>query len=763
MAYDFKWRGRIRSLIAMLVVMQLALRVALADVPNPSLENLPPRTLIASPPAREVPRWLGERLRIGHLPGYNERMVSEFLKAGYNVVTVNCLGNWDRVGPGANMYSAEEVAKADAYLRTVVDTVHRGGAKSILYVGPVQVPLFSEPFRKAHPDWLRVKPDGSRDDNFGNIRSGYADWLCQQLAYVVKTYGADGFWFDGYAPVHLHTYDDATKTLFREFSGGAEIPTQFDPVRNPVARKYLTWHEQYFVDLADRMRGAIRAENAEAVIFANYSANRTWYFPDSYMGEYPAAYCDAVDVPSVELYWDVPGDALYQQFCYAFMQGVTRGRGATVWIQPQSHGISGTSSPLEIQLRGLEGAPWGVYSEFVESANREDYHRLHVENVKARDKWWIDSEPVPYLGVVASEQTRMLFAQGALPVYFSHTLGAFRAIFEQHWPVRILTEYDLEEARLQGVRVVMLPNVACLSDRAAEVIRRFVSAGGGLVASFETSLYDEKLQRRSDFALADLFKSHYLNSEIVTQRTDNLNLSLTTDHPIINDPRIKSRQITAWTGGVGPPAETGNLPLIASAAVVRTDPEGQVLATFRANRPEATEPHPAIVASSFGKGRVVYLPASIDKGMFFYPDEYMRRMLVAACQWAAGEEPPVEVEGPLMLATTFRRQPKDRRTVVHLLNDHSSYGRHSIYQKLAALPEDLQKKWGFPNQSELRGTWPIREELIPLHEIRVTCRIPGVSKATLEPEHLELPLKRDGDTVEVVVPKLLMHSMVVFE
>ena len=45
---------------------------------------------------------------------------------------------------------------------------------------------------------------------------------------------------------------------------------------------------------------------------------------------------------------------------------------------------------------------------------------------------------------------------------------------------------------------------------------------------------------------------------------------------------------------------------------------------------------------------------------------------------------------------------------------------HSIYQKLAPLPEELNKQWGFPNQSELRGTWPVREEVIPLSNIRVT-------------------------------------------
>jgi hypothetical protein len=57
----------------------------------------------------------------------------------------------------------------------------------------------------------------------------------------------------------------------------------------------------------------------------------------------------------------------------------------------------------------------------------------------------------------------------------------------------------------------------------------------------------------------------------------------------------------------------------------------------------------------------------------------------------------------------------------------------------------------------------IREESIPLHDIRVICRIPGVTRATLQPENLELPLKRGDGGVEAIVPKLEMHSMVVFE
>ncbi len=750
--------------------------VAAADIAAPKssgdavpTDDLPPRTLLRRPAPRPKIPWLDTNLRVGHLPGFDQRMVDEFLKAGYNVVTVNCLARWDRVGPTASLYAADIVSEADAYLHRVVDTIHAAGARAMFYIGPVQVPHFSKEFCAAHPDWLRINEDGKADvaPNFANIRSSYADWLCDQMASVTKTYGVDGFWFDGYAPVHLHTYDETTRRLFREFSSGHEIPprNKLDPVKDPVSRKYLAWHEQYFVDLADRMRGAIRAEKPDTAIFVNNSANRTWYYPEMYMGEYPAAYGGAVDVASVELYWDVPGDALYQQFCCAFLQGVMRDGNASVWIQPSAHGISGVASPVDIQLRGLEGAPWGVYPEFVESAGREEYLKQHVGNVKARDPWWIDSEPVPYIGIVASEQTRALYAQGALALYFSHTLGAFRAVFEKHWPVRVLTEYDLEDGDLRGVRVLVLPDVACMSDRAAEVIRRFVRGGGGLMATFETSLYDEQFQRRPDFALADVLHASYRKTHTVTQRVENLYITLVGPHPIVDDPLIVAKQATSWTNPAGPPTAPGRLALIASAAEVAVGEGGQAIATFQTNIPASPDQHPSIVVSEFGEGRVVYLPAGFDKAMFFYPDAYIRQVLGNACRWAAGNTPPpLEVEGPLLLATTFRRQPKENRTIVHLLNDHSSYGRHSIYQKLAPLPAELEMKWGFPNQSELRGTWPVREEVIPLRDIHVICRDPAVKQATLQPGGLVLPIERLPDgTARVTVPQVEMHAMVVFE
>jgi len=63
--------------------------------------------------------------------------------------------------------------------------------------------------------------------------------------------------------------------------------------------------------------------------------------------------------------------------------------------------------------------------------------------------------------------------------------------------------------------VLVLANVVVMSDRAAEVVRRFVKNGGGLIASYETGLYDPSFTRRSDFVLGDLFRAKYVTSHQV--------------------------------------------------------------------------------------------------------------------------------------------------------------------------------------------------------------------------------------------------------
>jgi hypothetical protein len=160
---------------------------AAEPIPNPDTAGLPPRSVPEPIPLRSVPEWTRTHWRVGHLPG-SPAMATEFVKAGYNVVTLNVLGKWEVVGPSAKLYTPERVKAAEAYMREHVEKCHKTGAKAIFYMGPVQVPVGNAAFVKAHPDWLRIRPNGKRDPepNFANIRSGYADWLLEQLAFVTR-------------------------------------------------------------------------------------------------------------------------------------------------------------------------------------------------------------------------------------------------------------------------------------------------------------------------------------------------------------------------------------------------------------------------------------------------------------------------------------------------------------------------------------------------------------------------------------------------
>jgi hypothetical protein len=84
-------------------------------------------------------------------------------------------------------------------------------------------------------------------------------------------------------------------------------------------------------------------------------------------------------------------------------------------------------------------------------------------------------------------------------------LGLGMILLQGHVPFRVLTPGDLDD--LSGIEVLVLPNVACLSDSEAEKVRQFVQAGGTLVSTGDSGEFDADGQARGGSALEDLFGS----------------------------------------------------------------------------------------------------------------------------------------------------------------------------------------------------------------------------------------------------------------
>jgi len=88
------------------------------------------------------------------------------------------------------------------------------------------------------------------------------------------------------------------------------------------------------------------------------------------------------------------------------------------------------------------------------------------------------------------------------------------------------------------------------------------------------------------------------------------------------------------------------------------------------------------------------------------------------------------------------RQKKDgERLIVHLFNDVSTTAGH-----------------GHPAEEV-----PLREEVLPIHDIAVTFRGYAIKRVHLEPAGIDLKVQKGEGGVAVVVPKLLTHAMVVAE
>jgi hypothetical protein len=368
-----------------------------------------------------------------------------------------------------------------------------------------------------------------------------------------------------------------------------------------------------------------------------------------------------------------------------------------------------------------------------------------------REAWMTDVEPLPWAAMLVSEQTRQFYAYKDIASHFlPHILGAFRAATEEHLPLTFVNDWDVTAKSLRKFAVLILPNAAALTAEQAAAVREYVRAGGGLVATGETSLCDELGRPHGDFSLSDVFGVRYdgrpsaplarpeldpnfavgIDAAYWKQRTGVVTLSWTGD-PLAAGAKLRDLVPTSSITFRGPLVKVRAV--AADAAVtIHMRPEGG-----------KGELLPAIVTRIFGKGRVVYCAAAIDAALWSYAYPYQRVLLAATLRWAASTPPPIEIAAPMCVQATYFTQKTDAGTrwLVHLFNGVNSTANH-----------------GLPS-SEV----PLREETIPIHGIAITVRGGAGKSAICEPGGRAVTLTPVGDATRIDVPPLELHSILVIE
>ncbi len=715
----------------------------------------------------KIPRWLEDTTGVGYTLS---AMSSADRKAAAEMgVTISEMGFVD---PFYAYYDSRLLKRRSPHVP--LDRLEKDVAEydklGIRILG-VYPPTLQGEVYELHPDWRRVPTDTDqipqvdlKEHPYGGmlcLLGPYGDFFIDVLAEIVTKFpSVSAFSFDG---IH-HAggcYCQHCRANYLADTGLA-IPKR--DMEAEAFRKYQHWADRKLEDIIRRMQTRLKGINPDiALVTWTTNAGRYGHFLD--IPRNMSARMNLLfDGPDQEFWMDETnrGASVVPAFGAAYMWAVTNHRigFAEPYLMSRGNPYGKDSFPAhEVERRMMLALAHGVGPSIAlaQPENLKPAIRHALAEVKKRKPWLTHKQPEPWAAIVMSDNTRTFYGRSSGQVeerYLANVFGSFRAALEEHLPFTLINDWNLDPkqlADLQRYQVVVLPNTACLDERQADAIRRFVEKGGGLVASLDTSLCDEYGTPRNTPVLADVLGVERKGVAAAPTPGQEIDENFARTLP----PEYWARRKGVWNFQRLPVLESfldtpklnvllGNEPVTFKGPVVRVTPRAgtQILATVQAKDDPKSETLPAVVTSRFGTGKVVYLAAGLDAAHYSPSYPYHRVVLAEAIRWAASSPPPVEVIAPMCVqATTVRQKKAGERLVVHLFNDINTTAGH-----------------GHPAEEV-----PLREEVLPIHDIRVRFRGYEITRAHLEPDGKALPLTKVGDQLEVSVPKLEVHALVVAE
>jgi len=287
----------------------------------------------------------------------------------------------------------------------------------------------------------------------------------------------------------------------------------------------------------------------------------------------------------------------------------------------------------------------------------------------------------------------------------------------------------LDAAHVSQFKTLILPNIAALSEAQCKQLREFVRRGGGVIATHETSLFDEWGVKRKNFGLADLFGVNYAGRTETRMQNAYLRCEheAARHHPLLRGLEDAPGIIHGVSRvEVEPREQFAPSPL----TLIPSYPDLPMEKVYP-RRPK-TNIAQVFLRENAGVGRIVYFPWDIDRTFWDVLCVDHFKLLRNAVEWATNELPVVQVTGPGIVEVTAWQQ-KNSMTV-HLVN--------------------------LTNPMMMKG--PIRE-FIPLGEQRVRVRL----AQGMRPKQVHLlaagktiRASRDGDFLSLTVPSILDHEIV---
>jgi hypothetical protein len=270
--------------------------------------------------------------------------------------------------------------------------------------------------------------------------------------------------------------------------------------------------------------------------------------------------------------------------------------------------------------------------------------RRYFEWMARHDAHFVNKRTISNIGVVMGQRTHLFYKTPRGALMREYMDGMYLALLEGRFLFDFVHEDKLAPEDLAKYSTLLLPNTALLSDEQCRQLRAFVDRGGSLLATYETSMYNERNERRSDFGLADVFGIRKTGESVGTLGNAYL-ARIERQHEILN----------GFSGTNWIPGAENRIPV---ASLDRTT--AQILSVvpgFVAYPPELSYPlqdhtgEPAVVLRQSGKSRLVYFPGDIERTMWRSGHTDLARLLQNAIRWVSGAAQPVAISGDGVVET----------------------------------------------------------------------------------------------------------------
>jgi hypothetical protein len=591
----------------------------------------------------------------------------------------------------------------------------------------------------AHPDWIAVDAEGKKRRHWAMPELWVTcalgpynfEFMTAVTREIVTLYKVDGVFSNRWAGSGM-CYCEHCQKNFREFSGLA-LPRTTNP-QDPARRQYNIWHQKRLFDLWNVWDAEIRAANPHSSFIANSGGGALSELDMKTLGERSSTlFADRQARRGLMPPWANGKNAKEYR---ATMGSKPIGGIFSVGLEEPERWKDSVQSGDEIRLWVADGLAHGLRPWFTKFNAKpidvrwlpvvEELYSWHYKN----EKYLRNEKPLARVAMVYSQQTATYYggAQARQKVE-DPALGFYQALVEARVPFEMVHDRLLDAAHVDQFRTLILPNIAALSTAQCDQLRQFVERGGSLIATQETSLYDEWGVRRNDFGLADLFGASFDGGIEGPMQNSYLNIEKDSTgqfHPLLRGLEDAKRIINGVSRvKMKPAAAPGYSPLTLVPSYPDLPMEEVYSRVPRTNIP-------GVYVREVGRGRVVYFPWDVDRTFWEVLDINHARLLKNAVLWATNEDAPVEVSGQGVIDVSIWMQKSSM--TVHLVN--------------------------LTNPMMMKG--PVRE-IIPAPAQHVKIRIPEGRKVTgvrLLVSSGKASIRQSKGLVEVALPAVGLHEVI---